>query len=565
MSITGDIYNIDQSLTGEGISDLELNTLLVDKTFQNVDADYFKNITSPIQDQFNAIADIVDNNASLDFAFLNQNNIFTGSLNKFTSIQGNINNASLISNSPAYLLGGITSNIQQQINDLQPTGNPINGQSATISIGTTTTLPAGSNASVINVGTNLDGLFNFGIPRGIQGETPTLEIGSVTTGSTANVTIDNSILTNPKLNFTLVNGTNGITPTFSINSVVDNLPSGSTPTITLDDDPTIANNKIFKFGLVRGVDGTDGITPTFSINSVVDNLPSGSTPTITLTDDSNIANNKIFKFGLVKGVNRTDGITPTFSIGSVSSVPYGGTASVTIDNTIPINPALSFVLITGEKGNPGEPGKDGDSSAAAAAAVASATSAGLSAGFATASASSAAAAAASASAAAGTNGVLSTRVEVLEQKTTGLSYNALTKSNFAEDLTIGINSVILSSSGTNYFVKTIQTSQNLISTGLNIYNNVDTGTIKASIDNVGNLNVKNIIATGSNISLGNGISGSTTTLEGETISIGENSLANIIKIGNDFSTTYLYGNINGFIKQETTGTRYIPAMPFTIW
>ena len=45
MSITGDTYNIDLSLTGEGIADLELNTLQVDKTFQNVDANYFKNIT----------------------------------------------------------------------------------------------------------------------------------------------------------------------------------------------------------------------------------------------------------------------------------------------------------------------------------------------------------------------------------------------------------------------------------------------------------------------------------------------------------------------------------------
>ena len=44
-SITGNIYNIDQSLTGDGITDLELNTLLVDKSFQNVNADFFKNIT----------------------------------------------------------------------------------------------------------------------------------------------------------------------------------------------------------------------------------------------------------------------------------------------------------------------------------------------------------------------------------------------------------------------------------------------------------------------------------------------------------------------------------------
>jgi hypothetical protein len=56
MSITGDIYNIDQTLTGEGVTDLELNTLLVDGLFQNVNANYYKNITSNIQDQLNNIS-----------------------------------------------------------------------------------------------------------------------------------------------------------------------------------------------------------------------------------------------------------------------------------------------------------------------------------------------------------------------------------------------------------------------------------------------------------------------------------------------------------------------------
>lgn len=42
--------------------------------------------------------------------------------------------------------------------------------SITITVGTVTTLPAGSDATVTNVGTSTDPIFNFEIPRGVQGE-----------------------------------------------------------------------------------------------------------------------------------------------------------------------------------------------------------------------------------------------------------------------------------------------------------------------------------------------------------------------------------------------------------
>ena len=42
--------------------------------------------------------------------------------------------------------------------------------SITITVGTTTTLPAGSSATVTNSGTNTDPVFNFGIPKGDKGE-----------------------------------------------------------------------------------------------------------------------------------------------------------------------------------------------------------------------------------------------------------------------------------------------------------------------------------------------------------------------------------------------------------
>lgn len=45
----------------------------------------------------------------------------------------------------------------------------IPGTPATITIGTTTTLPPGSNATVTNTGTSSNAVFNFGIPRGADG------------------------------------------------------------------------------------------------------------------------------------------------------------------------------------------------------------------------------------------------------------------------------------------------------------------------------------------------------------------------------------------------------------
>lgn len=48
-------------------------------------------------------------------------------------------------------------------------GDP--GEAATIAVGTVTTLPAGSDATVTNVGTSEAAVFNFGIPQGADGDT----------------------------------------------------------------------------------------------------------------------------------------------------------------------------------------------------------------------------------------------------------------------------------------------------------------------------------------------------------------------------------------------------------
>lgn len=60
----------------------------------------------------------------------------------------------------------------------------IDAINASVAVGTVTTLPPGSPATVVNVGTAEDMVLNFGIPsgiQGIQGEAATVAVGSVTT------------------------------------------------------------------------------------------------------------------------------------------------------------------------------------------------------------------------------------------------------------------------------------------------------------------------------------------------------------------------------------------------
>jgi hypothetical protein len=62
-------------------------------------------------------------------------------------------------------------NIQQVVNTAVGPAGPAgsNGSAATVSVGSTTTLAAGSSATVSNSGTSNAAVLNFGIPQGIQG------------------------------------------------------------------------------------------------------------------------------------------------------------------------------------------------------------------------------------------------------------------------------------------------------------------------------------------------------------------------------------------------------------
>ncbi|MEF9922994.1 MAG: hypothetical protein RR854_00270 [Muribaculaceae bacterium] len=67
------------------------------------------------------------------------------------------------------------------------TGIKATGDAATISVGSTTTLPAGSQATVVNTGTPSAAIFNFGIPQGQKGSAGVLE-NSIIRGAIGNDT-----------------------------------------------------------------------------------------------------------------------------------------------------------------------------------------------------------------------------------------------------------------------------------------------------------------------------------------------------------------------------------------
>ena len=157
----------------------------------------------------------------------------------------------------------------------------VTGKAPNLFIGTVTTLPSGSNATATITPNGTDSyVINLGIPKGDNGEAPTIRVGTITQGSTANVVIreaSGELL----FDFTLPKGDkgdtgskgdtgekgekgekgdkgdNGETPSFTI---------GTVTTLNPDQNATVTisgtfPNLVLNFGIPRGKDSTS-TTPT---------------------------------------------------------------------------------------------------------------------------------------------------------------------------------------------------------------------------------------------------------------------------------------------------------------
>lgn len=222
------------------------------------------------------------------------------------------------------------------------------GEAATVDVGSVTTLPAGSDATVTNTGTAKDAIFNFGIPQGTKGETgdkgdtgaaATISVGTTTTlpaGSSATVT--NSGTENAAIfNFSIPQGAqgeqgvqgeqgepgqDGSAATITVGTVTT-LPSSYSATVINSGTSSAA---VFDFGIPRGSKGDDGSAATVSVGTT-STLSPGSNATVT---NSGTPSDAVFNFGIPKG---SQGDAATIQVGTVTTLPAGSNATVTNSGT----------------------------------------------------------------------------------------------------------------------------------------------------------------------------------------------------------------------------------------
>lgn len=170
-------------------------------------------------------------------------------------------------------------------------------------------------------------------------------------------------------------GANGITPTLKVGSTSTG-NAGTNASVIMTD-----NNNVYTLNFVipkgdkgdtgakgeagvkgqDGVKGADGITPTLRVGTVT-TLAAGSNATVTMSENNNVYT---LNFGIPKGNKGDTGasggsgettvVNPTITIGTVTS---GDTASATITGDSP-NYTLNLVLPKGDKGDKGDTGEAG--------------------------------------------------------------------------------------------------------------------------------------------------------------------------------------------------------------
>ena len=240
--------------------------------------------------------------------------------------------------------------------------------------------------------------------KGADGITPTLRVGSTSTGNAgtnANVTMtdSNNVYT---LNFVIpkgdkgdtgvkgqdgAKGADGITPILKVGTVTT-LAAGSNATVTMSKNN---NEYTLNFGIPKGNKGDTGasgssgettvVNPTITIGTVTN----GDTASATITGDSpNYTLNLVLPKGAKgdkgdtgaagidgakgdkgdrgekgdTGAKGADGVTPTFTVGTVSTGAAGSSASVTMGGTAP-SYVLNFTIPKGDKGDKGDTGASG--------------------------------------------------------------------------------------------------------------------------------------------------------------------------------------------------------------
>lgn len=216
------------------------------------------------------------------------------------------------------------------------------GAAATISVGSTSTLPAGSSATVTNSGTSSAAVFDFGIPKGDKGDTgatgPDGYSPSATvtkTGDTATITITDkdgtttasiSDGTTPTVNDgTLTIQKNGTTvQTFSADQASNVTANITVPTQFSDLSGTVSSSQIEDEAITTG-----SVSGTGTNITLADTMEGGAIESVELNGDTTqttySGKNKLDLAGHLQ--TSSNGIVPTYS--ADGTLKLTGTATAT--------------------------------------------------------------------------------------------------------------------------------------------------------------------------------------------------------------------------------------------
>ena len=171
----------------------------------------------------------------------------------------------------------------------------VDGQSATVTVGSTVTTGPSTDAVVTNVGTNLNAILNFSIPRGAVGET----------GPAGADGVDG------------VDGSDGFSPIAS----VEQTEYGAEITITDQNGTTTAQ-------VVNGSQGEPGTpgTPGEAATITVGSTTTGAAGTSASVTNSGTSSAAVLDFVIPQGANGQNGYTPvitaTAAVNSTTGTPY---------------------------------------------------------------------------------------------------------------------------------------------------------------------------------------------------------------------------------------------------
>ena len=222
------------------------------------------------------------------------------------------------------------------------------GDAATISIGTVSTLPAGADATVTNVGDTHNAILNISIPRGESGSAATVQVGSVETTNNGVAEVSNSgTPSSAVLDFKIPQGQPA---SVSIGTVT----TGDPGTNAVVSNSGTSGDVILDFTIPRGDKGQAlSIRGSYATEEQLKaEHPVGTDNEAYIVNGDlfiwNASTNQWVNEGRIQGPQGDRGTAATIAVGAVAS---GNVASVTNSGTE--NDAIfDFTLPKGDKGDP---------------------------------------------------------------------------------------------------------------------------------------------------------------------------------------------------------------------